>query len=85
LTVIVLLDSLVILETLDPTVSETGPSGFAELGSVEQIVALYIGQKSNCSVWQIRTSSFSRKPNFLDLIKNLMLPTPNHSPLHFHP
>jgi hypothetical protein len=33
------------LEILSPSVSETGPSGFAKLGSTEQIVALHIGRK----------------------------------------
>jgi hypothetical protein len=59
-----LLDSTEILEILDPLVLETGSSGFAELGSTEQIIALHIGQKSDHPVWQIRTSGFSRKSNF---------------------
>jgi hypothetical protein len=43
LAAIILLDSSEILEILDPMISEIGPSGFTELGSVEQIVALHIG------------------------------------------
>jgi hypothetical protein len=38
-----LLDSFKILDIQDPPVLETKPSGFAELGSAEQIVALHIG------------------------------------------
>jgi hypothetical protein len=34
-----------LLEILDHPIFETGSSGFAELGSTEQIPALYIGQK----------------------------------------
>jgi hypothetical protein len=45
-----LLDSSEILEILDPPVSEIGPSGFVELGSTEQIVALHIDQKPDCPV-----------------------------------
>jgi hypothetical protein len=73
------------LEILDPPVSETGPSGFAELGSVEQIVALHIGRKPEHPIWQTRTSIFPENWIFLDSIKNLMLAAPNHSPLYFHP
>jgi hypothetical protein len=61
---IVLLDSSAILEILDPPISETGPSDFVEHGSAKQIVALCIGQKPNCPVWQNGTSNFSRKLNF---------------------
>jgi hypothetical protein len=64
LVVIISLDSSEILEILDPSVLETGPSSFAKLGSVEYIVALHIGQKLDCLVCQTRTSSFSRKLNF---------------------
>jgi hypothetical protein len=59
-----LLASSEILEILDPPVLETGAFGFAELGSAEQTIALCIGQKPDCSVWQTKTSSFFRKPNF---------------------
>jgi hypothetical protein len=48
--VIVSFDSSEILEILDPPVSEIRPSGFAELDSVGQIVALHIGQKLCCPV-----------------------------------
>jgi hypothetical protein len=48
--VIVSFDSSEILEILDPPVSEIRPSGFAELDSVGQIVALHIGQKLYCPV-----------------------------------
>jgi hypothetical protein len=40
---IVLLDLSEVLEILDPPISETGLSSFAELGSTEQIFALRIG------------------------------------------
>jgi hypothetical protein len=35
---------------MDLPVSETEPSGFAELSSAEQIIAPYIGQKSDYPV-----------------------------------
>jgi hypothetical protein len=43
LTVIVLLDLSEVLEISDPPISEIELSGFAELGSAEQIFALRIG------------------------------------------
>jgi hypothetical protein len=49
---------------MSPSVSKTGPSCFAELGSVEQIIALHISQKPGCPLWQTETSGFSRKPYF---------------------
>jgi hypothetical protein len=48
--VVVLLASSVILEILDPPVSETKTSGFAEHGSAEHTVTLYISRKSDCSI-----------------------------------
>jgi hypothetical protein len=54
----------VILEFLDPLVSETGLSNFARLGPTELIVALHIGQKLDYPVWQTETSSFSKKTKF---------------------
>jgi hypothetical protein len=52
-----------ILKIPDPSVSEIEPSGFAELDSTKQTVALCIGQKLDYPVWWSRTSDFSRKPN----------------------
>jgi hypothetical protein len=63
---------------LDPPISETGLFSFAELGPIEQTVALHIGQKLDVPV-------FPKNQNFLDLIRNLMLAVPNRSPLYFHP
>jgi hypothetical protein len=65
-------------EILDPPVSETGPSDFAELVSAEQIVALHIDQKPKHPV-------FPENRIFLDSIRSLMLATPNCSPPYFHP
>jgi hypothetical protein len=68
-----------------PPISETEPSGFAELGLAEHIVALCIGQKPNCLVWQTGTSDFFKNQMFLSSFENLMLVVPNCSPLYFHP
>jgi hypothetical protein len=49
---------------MDPPVSKTRPSDFAELGSAEQIVVPYIGRKQDSPDWQTGSSGFSRKQNF---------------------
>jgi hypothetical protein len=59
-----LLGSSEILEISDPPVSEIGPFDFAEFGPTDQVVALDIDHKPDCSVWQTGTSDFSRKLNF---------------------
>jgi hypothetical protein len=79
-----LLDSAKVLEILDPQVPETAPSDFAKFGSAEQIIALHIGRKPDYLIWQIRTSIFFKNQIFLDLIENLLLAMPNHSPLYSH-
>jgi hypothetical protein len=78
LVVIVSFDSSKVPEILDPPVLETGPFGFAELSSGEHIVVLHIGRKSDHPV-------FLENRFFLDLIENLILAAPNHSPLYFYP
>jgi hypothetical protein len=62
--VVLSLDSSKILKILDPPVLEIRPSSYDDLGSVEQIVTLYIGRKPYCPIWQIVTSVFPRKPKF---------------------
>jgi hypothetical protein len=52
------------LQISDPPISEIGPSGFVELNSTQQIVALYISQKSNHSIWKTGTSDFSSTYRF---------------------
>jgi hypothetical protein len=64
LVVVVLPELSEFLEIADPLVSETGPSGFAELGSTELISTLYIGQNPDDLVWEIGTCDFSRIYNF---------------------
>jgi hypothetical protein len=80
-----LLDSSEIIENPDHSVLEAGASGFVELGSAEQIIALHIDRKPDHPVWQTETSIFLENQIFLDLIRNLMLAAPNRSPLYFHP
>jgi hypothetical protein len=60
LTIVLSLKLSEFLEISDPLVSETGPSGFAELGLAEQISVDYISKKPEHPVWQTGMSSFSR-------------------------
>jgi hypothetical protein len=52
------------MEIPNPPVSEIGLSSFARLDPTEQTIALHIGQKLDCPVWQTETSGFSRKTEF---------------------
>jgi hypothetical protein len=53
-----------VLEIPDPPVSNSGTFGFAELGPVEQILALCISYKPEHPKWQTGTSGFARTYNF---------------------
>jgi hypothetical protein len=84
-TVVILLDLFVILEFLDPPVSETELSSLAGLDPTEQTV--HYTSAKNRTVWfgKLEHPGFLENRIFLDLLKNLMIATSNHSPLYFHP
>jgi hypothetical protein len=69
-----------LLEISDPPVSEIGPFCFVELGSTEQIFALYIGEKLDHQFGKPKRSIFVEHTIFLNLLRNLMLVAPNRSP-----
>jgi hypothetical protein len=79
-----LLDLSEVLEILDPSVSETGLPSFAGFGPTEQIVALHIGRKPDCTVWQTRTSGVSKKSNFPQFDQKPDACATNHSLLYSH-
>jgi hypothetical protein len=54
------IESSEFLEILDPLISETGPSNFAESDSMERISVDCIGQKPKQLAWQTGTSGFLR-------------------------
>jgi hypothetical protein len=70
---------------LDPPVSETGTSDFAELGLADKLLHYASVKNQTVQFGKPEHLILLKNQIFHDSIRNLMLDVPNHLPMYFHP